>query len=125
MTKKLSVSDELHTLELAVDAARELTRHGEESPDDETRRLQPRIGAVLALIAARLHDFDRVVRGEVDPAMFMAAHSGVELDDGDDAEGEPEDIMLDEWTPPKRRANAEWEKRRAGAREKEVRPRRT
>lgn len=117
MSKKLSVSDELHVLELAVEAARELARHAEESPDDHVRWFQPRIGAVLALVGARLHDFDRVVRGEIDPAMFVAPHSAVRVDEQDP---DDDDILLDEWNPEKRRKNAAWELRRASAREKEV-----
>lgn len=124
MAKNVSVSDELHTLERAVQAARDLARHAEETPDEEVRFTQPNIGAVLDLVAARLHDFGRAVRGEIDPQLFMAPHNRVdEVLDEDDIERQGEDVRLGEWTPQKRRANAQWELQREDAGEKEVKGR--
>ncbi len=125
LPKKVSVSDELHTLELAVDGARRLAQLGEESDEHETRRLQPRIGAILAVVIARLHQFDRVVRGEVDPADFRAPHNTVE-EDGEEEREEQEDgeetgdLRIEDWPPDKLREHGEDEIERAKALEKEA-----
>ncbi len=69
------------------------------------------LAGVLALVAARLRDLGRVVRGEIDPASLRAPHNAVEAR----AVSDTGDTIFRAWGPRRRLGHARTEIARAEA----------
>ncbi|WP_244224580.1 hypothetical protein [Corallococcus sicarius] len=100
MHKAISLSAELAEIRNAVEGARfladELATGGLE---DRKRELQAplTISAILVLVELRLHQVERVLRGEEDPLLLWAPHNDVSLIQ---AEDEEHDLVLRSWGKP-------------------------
>jgi hypothetical protein len=100
MHKAISLSAELAEIRNAVEGARfladELATGGLE---DRKRELQAplTISAILVLVELRLHQVERVLRGEEDPLLLWAPHNDVSPIQ---AEDEEHDLVLRSWSEP-------------------------
>ncbi|ADO73849.1 uncharacterized protein STAUR_6092 [Stigmatella aurantiaca DW4/3-1] len=100
MHKAISLSAELAEIRNAVEGARfladELATGGLE---DRKRELQAplTISAILVLVELRLHQVERVLRGEEDPLLLWAPQNDVSPIQ---AEDEEHDLVLRSWIEP-------------------------
>ena len=100
MHKAISLSAEMAEIRNAVEGARfladELATGGME---DRKRELQAplTISAILVLVELRLHQVERVLRGEEDPLLLWAPHNDVSPIQ---AEDEEHDLVLRSWSEP-------------------------
>jgi hypothetical protein len=100
MHKAISLSAEMAEIRNAVERARfladELATGGME---DRKRELQAplTISAILVLVELRLHQVERVLRGEEDPLLLWAPHNDVSPIQ---AEDEEHDLVLRSWSEP-------------------------
>jgi hypothetical protein len=100
MHKAISLSAELAEIRNAVEGARfladELATGGLE---DRKRELQAplTISAILVLVELRLHQVERVLRGEEDPLLLWAPHNDMSPIQ---AEDEEHDLVLRSWSAP-------------------------
>jgi hypothetical protein len=100
MHKAISLSAEFAEIRNAVEGARfladELATCGLE---DRKRELQAplTISAILVLVELRLHQVERVLRGEEDPLLLWAPHNDVS---SMQAEDEEHDLVLRSWSEP-------------------------
>jgi hypothetical protein len=100
MHKAISLSAEMAEIRNAVEGARfladELATRGME---DRKRELQAplTISAILVLVELRLHQIERVLRGEEDPLLLWAPHNDVSPIQ---AEDEEHDLVLRSWSVP-------------------------
>ncbi len=100
MHKAISLSAEMAEIRNAVEGTRfladELATGGLE---DRKRELQAplTISAILVLVELRLHQVERVLRGEEDPLLLWAPHNDVSPIQ---AEDEEHDLVLRSWSEP-------------------------
>lgn len=83
---------ELATLEAALEGARILTdsnRHGGLQTEHDDRVALPAASAITSLVALRMRDLCRVLRGEKDATDVVAPHNQTDANDPGD-----EDILL-------------------------------
>jgi hypothetical protein len=97
MTKAISLSAELAEVRCAVEGARfiadALATHSLDSREQELQA-PVSITAILVLAELRLHQVERVLRGEEDPQHLWAPHNDVTPDK---AEGDAQDVVLRPW----------------------------
>ncbi|HYO52948.1 hypothetical protein [Archangium sp.] len=100
MHKAISLSAEMAEIRNAVEGARfladELATGGLE---DRKRELQAplTISAILVLVELRLHQVERVLRGEENPLLLWAPHNDMSPIQ---AEDEEHDLVLRSWSDP-------------------------
>lgn len=99
-----SLADELATLAHAVEAARRTADAASLSTNTASgcTATAEALAGSLALVAARLDDLGRVVRGELDPRRMWAPHNAV----ASDAETDAGDITFRAWGPKRRATEA-------------------
>ena len=107
MTERISLERELHVIRGGVGAVLALVDdlHGI-AAGHATADLAASMRGILVLLDVRLRDLDRVVRGEVDPAVSWISHTAAPPQDNDDR-----DIVL-EWTDRRRERHHKGELRR-------------
>lgn len=97
MTKAISLSAELAEVRCAVEGARfladALATHALNSREQELQA-PVSITAILVLAELRLHQVERVLRGEEDPQHLWAPHNDVTPGGG---EGDEQDVVLRPW----------------------------
>lgn len=85
---RVRIGWELATLEAALEGARILTdasQHGGLETEHDDRVALPAASAITSLVALRMRDLCRVLRGEKDAADVLAPHNQTDADDpGDD-----------------------------------------
>ncbi len=95
LARAVSVSNELATLQRAVEGANllvEVARHGGVEDEDSA----PQVVAILALISCRLRDLGRATRGTLAAEAFWAPHNAVVESGAKDQE----DLILYPAVPP-------------------------
>lgn len=108
-----SLACELATLANAVEAARVLadTVSGPADTILPPNVMGETLAGALALVAMRMRDLGRVVRGEPDPALLRAPHNAIEPEAVDGAS----DVIFHAWSPKRRAGHARKELARADA----------
>ena len=98
-----SLADELSALAHAVEAARRVANTANQPSDaDNPVATTAMLEGTLALVATRLRDLGRVVRGELDPRLLRAPHNAVEPD----SPGGVDDVIFRAWGAKRRAAEA-------------------
>ena len=98
-----SLADELSALAHAVEAVRRVANTANQPSDaDNPVATTAMLEGTLALVATRLRDLGRVVRGELDPRLLRAPHNAVEPD----SPGGVDDVIFRAWGAKRRAAEA-------------------
>jgi hypothetical protein len=99
--KAVSLTAELAEVRCAIEGARfiadALATHSLDSREQELQA-PVSINAILTLAELRLHQIERVLRGEEDPQHLWAPHNDVTSGDG---EGDAQDLVLRPWSQAK------------------------
>src|SRR5262245_11519238 len=118
MTKAISLSAELAEVRCAVEGARfiagALATHALDSRGQELRA-PVSLTAILVLAELRLHQVERVLRGEEDPQHLWSPHNDVPPGGG---EVDEQDVVLRSWnqTEEKKMPSARKKRKRSGPR---------